>query len=78
MVMRQGALLAAAGVIPGLMIAYIAGRSMQSLLAGVEPADIVTFGAAAALCVVMTMVGSFIPTMRAVRVDPSTAFRTEA
>jgi predicted permease len=78
MVMRQGALLAAAGVIPGLMIAYIAGRSMQSLLAGVEPADVVTFGAAAALCVVMTMVGSFIPTMRAVRVDPSTAFRTEA
>lgn len=78
MVMKQGALLAAAGVIPGLFIAYLAGRSMQSLLAGVEPADIVTFGAAGALCVVMTMVGSFVPTMRAVRVDPATAFRSEA
>ena len=78
MVMKQGALLAAAGVIPGLFIAYLAGRSMQSLLAGVDPADVVTFAAAGALCVVMTMVGSFVPTRRAVRVDPATAFRSEA
>ncbi|HEX6573376.1 MAG TPA: ABC transporter permease [Gemmatimonadaceae bacterium] len=78
MVMRQGAILAAAGVIPGLFIAYLAGRSMQSLLAGVEPSDMMTFGAAGALCIVMTMVGTFAPAMRAVRVDPADAFRTEA
>jgi predicted permease len=78
MVMKQGALLAAAGVIPGLVIAYLAGRSMQSLLAGVEPGDLVTFGAAGALCVVMTMVGTFAPAMRAVRVDPAQAFRADA
>jgi putative ABC transport system permease protein len=78
MIMKQGAILAAAGVIPGLIIAYVAGRSMQSLLAGIEPADAITFGAAGALCVMMTMIGSFVPTMRAVRVDPSAAFRTEA
>jgi putative ABC transport system permease protein len=78
MVMRQGAILAAAGVIPGLVLAYLAGRSMQSLLAGVEPSDVITFGAAGALCVVMTMIGTLLPTMRAVRVDPSTAFRSEA
>jgi predicted permease len=78
MIMRQGAILAAAGVVPGLFLAYLAGRSMQSLLAGVEPSDIVTFGAAAALCVVMTMIGTLLPTLRAVRVDPATAFRSEA
>jgi putative ABC transport system permease protein len=77
MVMRQGVILTAAGVIPGLVIAYLAGRSMQSLLAGVEPADVVTFTAAGALCVVMTMIGTLLPTMRAVRVDPATAFRSD-
>lgn len=78
MVVRQGIVLAAAGVIPGLVIAYIAGRSIQSLLAGVEPADAMTFGAAGALCIVMTIAGTLAPAMRAVRVDPATAFRTEA
>jgi len=78
MVMGKAAMLAAAGVIPGLLIAYAAGRSMQSLLAGIEPSDVVTFGAAGILCVVMTMVGSLLPTMRAVRVDPATAFRSDA
>ena len=78
MVMRQGVILAAAGVVPGLIIAYLAGRSIQSLLAGVEPADALTFGAAGALCIVMTIAGTFAPAMRAVRVDPATAFRSEA
>ena len=78
MIMKQGAILAAAGVIPGLVLAYLAARSMQSLLAGVEPSDVLTFGAAGVLIIVMTMVGTLLPTMRAVRVDPSTAFRSEA
>jgi putative ABC transport system permease protein len=78
MVMRQALVLAAAGVVPGLILAYVAGRAMQSLLAGVEPGDPLTFAAAGLLCLVMTTVGSFLPTRRAVRVDPATAFRAEA
>jgi predicted permease len=78
MIMRQGVILAAAGVLPGIAIAYAAGRGMQSLLAGVEPADPTTFIAAGVLCVVMTLVGSLLPTLRAARVDPATAFRSEA
>jgi putative ABC transport system permease protein len=78
LIMRQGVILAAAGVLPGLAIAYAAGRGMQSLLAGVEPADPMTFIAAGVLCVVMTLVGSLLPTLRAARVDPATAFRSEA
>jgi putative ABC transport system permease protein len=77
MIMRQAVILAAAGVIPGLLIAYAAGRSMQSLLAGVQPNDAVTFIAAGSLCVIMTLIGSLLPTMRAVRVDPATAFRAD-
>jgi putative ABC transport system permease protein len=76
--MRQGIVLAAAGVLPGIAIAYAAGRAMQSLLAGVQPADTVTFAAAGVLCVAMTLLGSLLPTLRAARVDPATAFRAEA
>ena len=78
LILRQGAVLAVAGVLPGLAIAYAAGRAMQSLLAGVQPSDPVTFAAAGILCVFLTIVGSLLPTVRAARVDPATAFRAEA
>jgi putative ABC transport system permease protein len=77
MVMRQGVWVALAGVVPGLALAYVAARLMQTLLAGVQPGDLPTFLSAAALCVVMTLVGSFLPALRAVRIDPMTAIRTE-
>jgi ABC-type lipoprotein release transport system permease subunit len=51
---------------------------MQSLLAGVEPGDALTFTAAGVLCVLMTLLGSLLPTLRAVRVDPATALRVDA
>jgi putative ABC transport system permease protein len=77
MVMRHGVLLTAAGVLPGIAIAYLGARAMQSLLAGVNPADVATFGAAGLLCVVMTLVGTLLPTLRAVRVDPAVALRED-
>jgi predicted permease len=77
MVIRQSALVTAAGVIPGAALAYAAARAMQALLAGVRPDDALTFAAAIALCVAMTLVGSWIPAWRAVRVDPIVALRAE-
>jgi ABC-type lipoprotein release transport system permease subunit len=50
---------------------------MQSLLAGVHPGDVMTFGAAGLLCIVMTLAGTLFPTWRAVRVDPVIAMRAE-
>ena len=77
MVMRQAAIVALAGVIPGAALAYAAARAMQTLLAGVSPDDAATFGAAMGLCVAMTLLGSWLPAWRAVRVDPITALRAE-
>jgi len=77
MVLGRVGLLAAAGVIPGVALAYAAGRSMQSLLAGVAPADATTLAAAILLAIVMTASGSILPTLRALRVDPLAAIRTE-
>jgi len=77
LVLRQGALLAATGAVLGLLLAYAAGRAMEALLAGVKPGDLVTFLTASALAFLMTLSGSLLPALRAVRVDPTTAIRTE-
>jgi predicted permease len=77
MVLRQGVVLALCGVIPGVAVAYAAARAMQSLLFGVKPGDAATFAAAGVLCVLMTLVGSLLPVLRAVRVAPASVFRGE-
>ena len=77
MVLRQGALLAVAGAIPGAALAYAAGRAMASLLAGLDPGDLATFLTAVGLCLLMTLFGSLWPALRAVRVDPIRVIRKE-
>jgi predicted permease len=77
MIVRRSLLLALAGVIPGVALAYVAGRSMEALLGGVKPADAPTMVAAVGLSAFMTLVGSIMPTLRALRVDPMAALRAE-
>jgi putative ABC transport system permease protein len=77
LVLRQGALLAIAGLVPGLVLAHVAGRALESMLAGVKPADALTFSTAAILCLVTALVGALVPAMRAIRIDPSAVMRAE-
>ena len=77
MVMKQGFRLVAIALVPGLAVAYAAGRSLQSLLIGVTPADMPTYAGAIALAAVMALVGTVLPTLRAVRIDPIRAIRSE-
>jgi predicted permease len=77
LVLFYGARLAVAGLVPGLALAYIAARLLQSLLAGVGPADALTFSAAAALCLITTLLGTLFPALRAVGADPTAVMRAE-
>ncbi len=77
MVLRDGVLLAAAGLILGVALSYAAGRALSALLAGVDPGDAPTFGSVVVLCLVMTVAGSLLPAVRAVRVDPTSVMRQE-
>ena len=63
MVMRRCLWLTVAGLMPGIALAYAAGRSMQALLAGVEPTDAPTLAGAVTLVVVMMVIGSVMPLM---------------
>jgi predicted lysophospholipase L1 biosynthesis ABC-type transport system permease subunit len=77
MVIRDGVVMASIGCILGLLLGYSVGRSMQSVLAGVQPGDIPTFASAMFLVFVMTVTGSFLPAVRAIRVNPTMSIRTE-
>jgi len=76
-VLRKGAALAVAGLVPGIVLAYAAAKLLESLLAGVTPGDLATFSLATALCLAATILGTLVPALRAVRVDPTTVMRTE-
>ncbi len=77
MILRQGAELAAVGVVFGVSLAYGAGLLLRSLLSGVEPGDGPTMLAAVGLAALMTIGSGAIPAWRAARVDPTTAIRAE-
>jgi putative ABC transport system permease protein len=77
MILRDGLILAGIGIMLGTALGYASGRGLQALLAGVRPGDPFSFLSAIALCFVMTLAGSLLPAWRAVRIDPTTAIRTE-
>jgi predicted permease len=77
MILGESLTLACLGIALGTALAYVAGRAMEALLAGVSPADPITFVAVIGIAFVMTILGSLLPALRAVRVDPMTVIRSE-
>jgi predicted permease len=77
LVLRQAMILALTGVAIGAALAAIASHLIESLLFGVRGVDPLTFGSAAALFAVVTLVASYFPARRATRVDPMVALRSE-
>lgn len=75
MITRQAAVLVMIGVALGSVLAYAAGRAMESFLAGVSPADGWTFAVAIGAAIVFELSGSLAPAIRASQVDPVTAIR---
>jgi len=64
-------------LLPGLLLASLAGRSLQALLVGVTPIDPLTFGAVTTLVILMAAAGTLLPAFRAVRIDPIRAIRAD-
>jgi putative ABC transport system permease protein len=77
MVLRQGLTLAAAGAGLGLVGAFIASHLMAGLLYGVSPYDLSTFAGVTAVLTAVAIAASYVPALRAMRLDPITTLHSE-
>jgi ABC-type antimicrobial peptide transport system permease subunit len=77
MILRQGLVLAVAGAALGLAGALIVSHLMAGLLFGVTPTDPLTFVSVTLLLSAVALAASYVPAMRAMRVDPLVALRCE-
>jgi ABC-type antimicrobial peptide transport system permease subunit len=65
------------GVTLGLAGAAAAGRSLQNLLFGVPPFDLLTFVVSGLAIVTVGVAAASVPALRAARIDPVAALRQE-
>jgi ABC-type antimicrobial peptide transport system permease subunit len=77
LVVRQGMVLAFAGVAIGLAAAFLLTRLIRSLLFGVEATDPITFAGIPVLLAMITLLASYIPAQRAARIDPMISLRCD-
>ena len=77
LVLRNGMFLAVIGAVIGLAGAFAITRFMSSLLFGVSPTDVVTFGLVTAGLLLVALVACYLPARRATKVDPLIALRYE-
>jgi predicted permease len=77
LVLKQGMLPAVVGIGIGLVVAAFVTRVMRSLLFHVEPNDPLTFAAIALMLLAISALACYLPALRATRIDPTTALRSE-
>jgi putative ABC transport system permease protein len=77
LIVSQGLILAGIGVGAGLILAPVGTWFGRTQFYGVSPFDPISFGAVCALLLGVAFVASYVPALRATRVDPVVALRGE-
>jgi predicted permease len=77
MVLRRGLRLAFAGVAVGVVGALIVSHLMAGFLFGVSPTDLPTFAGVTLVLTAVALAASYIPALRAMRLDPISALHSE-
>jgi putative ABC transport system permease protein len=77
LVIRQGMLLAGAGLIVGIGIGSAVTRVLSDMLYGVSARDPLTFVGVPVLLLLVAFLACYIPARRATRIDPLAALRRE-
>jgi predicted permease len=76
-VLREGGRITAFGIGIGLLLALGAGQVLQNVLYGVNSVEPVVLMTAPLILLAASLMASFIPALRATRVDPTVALRSE-
>jgi predicted permease len=77
MILRQGMSMALIGTVVGVVLSFLLFRGLGSMLYGVKSTDFVTLGAVSAMLLGVAFAASYIPALRAARVDPVVALREQ-
>jgi putative ABC transport system permease protein len=77
LVLRGAARMVGIGAVVGLVAAALLAQSISTFLFGVQPLDPVTFASVAAVLILTATIAALVPAVRAARVDPVQAFRSE-
>jgi putative ABC transport system permease protein len=77
MTVKQGLRLVSAGMLLGLAAAFLLTRVLASLLFGISATDPVTFIGISLVLLAVAILASYLPALRATKVDPITALRAQ-
>ena len=77
LIVGQGARMAIAGIVLGLLASFALTRLLASMLFEVKPADPLIFAGVSILLLIVTLLACYIPARRAMRVDPMVALHYE-
>jgi putative ABC transport system permease protein len=77
MTVREGLNLVGAGMLLGVAAAFILTRVMATLLYGISATDPVTFVGISVVLLVVAILASYVPALRATKVDPMIALRAQ-
>ena len=76
MVLRQGSLIVAGGLVFGLACAFAAGRLVGKFLV-ISPTDPLTYGVVSSVLTLVALAACYVPARRSTGVDPMVALRCE-
>ena len=77
MILKQGMRMALIGTGIGIVLSFLLFRGLRTVLYGVKSTDFVTLAAVSGMLLAIAFLASYVPALRATRVDPVVALREQ-